>query len=59
MSSFKNQDTGRLERSIYEQTPKLDAEAREAGMRAQFLKAAKYLDKRGYDLAILLKEALK
>ena len=59
MSRFKDPETGNLERSVYDRTPQLDSEDREVAMRTSFIKAGRYLVKRGDNLNGLLKEIFK
>ena len=47
---------GNLKRVKYDKTLTLDAESREVAMRMQFVKAGRYLVKRGNSLNTLLKE---
>ena len=53
MSKDKN---GNLKRVKYDQTLTLDSKTREVAMRTQFVKAGRYLVKKGDNLNGLLKE---
>lgn len=59
MTTVKNPETGKLERSVYTKTLTLDSESREVAMRKQFIKAGRYLVKQGNCLNGLLKEVYK
>ena len=50
---------GQTERHIYQDTLTLDSESREVAMRKQFVKAGRYLVKRGQSLNSLLKEVYR